>query len=390
MTRASGRIRVLNIFSDLEHSKTFELTAKHLDLDRFDFRVLVLNPASRGVVPLERYFRSLGIPTQAWDFAGRIDYIATLRRLRRHLKTEKYHVVHTHLMWACYLGMPAAWMVGVPRRLMTRWHATVHHREHPSGLKYDRLVNRLATHIITPGAVTYRIVTEWEHVPPHKVTLLSPPLDVDTFSAPPRDEVAIVRARYNPHGRFPVIGVIARWVEWKGVQYVIPAVERLLERYPDLLLLLFNAVGAYGESLRPLLSRLPERNYRVVEFEPLNEALYQLFDVFVHVPVDEFVENTGGVYSEALAAGVPSVFTMSGVVTGMVRHMEHCYIVPYRDSEKIYEGIRTLVDNRELARHMGSQAQTLLAGQLRPEAHVAALQQLYAAGLEQATHNPAV
>jgi hypothetical protein len=39
---------------------------------------------------------------------------------------------------------------------------------------------------------------------------------------------------------------------------------------------------------------------------------------------------------------------------------------------------------------MGSQAQTLLAGQLRPEDHVVALQQLYAAGLEQATHSPAV
>jgi glycosyltransferase involved in cell wall biosynthesis len=389
MRSASDRIRVLNIFSDLEHSKTFELTAKHLDLDRFDFRVLLLNPPGRGVVPLERYFRSLGISTQAWDFRGRIDYIPTLLRLRRHLKNEKYRVVHTHLMWASYLGMPAAWLAGVPRRLMTRWHATVHHREHPSGLKYDRLVNRLATHIITPGAVTYRIVTEWEHVPRSKVTLLSPPLDFDTFSAPPRDEVAIVRARYNPHARFPVIGVIARWVEWKGVQYIIPAVERLLERYPDLLVLLFNAVGAYGDRLRPLLSRLPERNYRVVEFEPMNEALYQLFDVFVHVPVDEFVENTGGVYSEALAAGVPSVFTLSGVVTGMVQHMEHCYIVPYRNSDAIYEGVRTLADNRELARLMGSQARTALAGELRPEAHVTALQELYAAGVEQATHNPA-
>jgi glycosyltransferase involved in cell wall biosynthesis len=385
---AFNRIRVLTIFSDLEHSKTFELTARHLDLDRFDVRALFLNPPRANIVPLEQCFTSIGIPTQSWRFEGRKDYAATLLRLRRHLKEEKYHAVHAQLMWADYLGMPAAWMAGVPNRLMTRWHATVHHREHPSGLKYDRIANRLATRIITPSLVTYRIVTEWERVPRSKVTLLSPPLDVDKFSSPQPNDVTLLRQRYNPDGRHPVIGVISRWVEWKGVQYIIPGVERLLERYPDLLLLLFNAAGDYGGALRALLSRMPERNYRVVPFEPMNEALYHIFDVFVHAPIDEFVETFGCVYGEAMAAGVPSIFTLSGGV-GAVEHMQHCYIVPYQDADAIHEGLRTLVGNPALARRMGSQARTALAGELRPEAHVTALQQLYAAGVEQATHNPA-
>jgi glycosyltransferase involved in cell wall biosynthesis len=381
------RVRVLTIFSDLEHSKTFELTAKHLDLKRFDVRALFLNPPRAGAVPLEQYFTSIGIPTQSWRFEGRKDYAATLLRLRRHLREEKYHAVHAHLMWADYVGMPAAWLAGVPNRLMTRWHATVHHREHPSGLKYDRIANRLATRIITPSHVTYRILTEWERVPRSKVTRLSPPLDLDTFRTPQPNDVTLLRERYNPDGRHPVIGVISRWVEWKGIQYIIPAVERLLERYPNLLLLLFNAVGDYGPALRPLLSRMPERNYRVVQFEPMNDALYHIFDVFVHTPIDEFVETFGCVYGEAMAASVPAIFTLSGGV-GAVEHLRHCYIVPYQNADAIHEGLRTLIDNPGLARQIGSQAPTALAG-LRPEAHALALQQLYAAGLEQATHHPA-
>ncbi len=172
MSRAAGKIRVLKLFSDLEHSKTFELTAKHLDLDRFDVRALFLNPPRADATPLERYFQSVGIPTQSWSFEGRKDYVATLMRLTRYVRDEKFHAVHAELMWADYVGMPAAWMAGVQNRLMTRWHATVHHREHPSGLKYDRAVNRLATRIIAPSPVAYRIVTEWEHVPVSKVTLL--------------------------------------------------------------------------------------------------------------------------------------------------------------------------------------------------------------------------
>jgi glycosyltransferase involved in cell wall biosynthesis len=387
--RTLDKVRVLTILSDLEHSKTFELIARHLDRDRFDVRALFLNPPREGAAPLEQYFSSIGIPTETWRFEGRRDYAGTLLRLRRHLKDGKYHAVHAHLMWADYLGMPAAWMAGVPNRLMTRWHATVHHREHPSGLKYDRIANRLATRIITPSRVTYRILTEWEHVPERKVTLLSPPLDVDAFSAPDPADVARLRERYNPEDRHPVIGVISRWVEWKGVQYIIPAVERLLERHPDLLLLLFNATGEYGGTLRALLSRMPERNYRVVPFEPRVEALYQIFDVFVHAPIDEFVETFGLVYGEAMAAGVPSVFTRSGGISGAVEHMRHSYLVPYRNADAIYEGLRTLLDDPELARGIARQARAALTDQLRPEAHVAALQELYAAGLEQAAHHPA-
>lgn len=371
-------IRVLNIFSDLEHSKTFELVADHVDRARIDFRALFLNPSASDEAPLVRHFTSLGIPTTCWTFRGRRDYLSTLLRLRRTLIAEHYDVVHTHLMWAHYVGIPAAWLAGVRRRIMTRWHATTHHREHPGGLKYDRTVNRLATRIIAPSAATARILTEWEHVPAAKVTQLTPPIATERFRHPDPESVETLRRRYNADGRHPVIGVVARWVEWKGVQYVIPAFERLLAEYPDALLLLFNAVGDYSDDLRALLSRIPERNYRVVAFEPMSEALYGIFDVFVHVPVDEFVETWGIVYVEALAAGVPSIFTICGAVTGKVEHLKHCYVVPYRNADAILEGVRTLLSNPALARAMAETGSTLFDEECRPGVHVSRLAELYA------------
>ena len=178
-----------------------------------------------------------------------------------------------------------------------------------------------------------------------------------------------------------MIGVIARWVEWKGVQYIIPAVTRLLSDYPDLLLLLFNTIGDYGDELRALLSKLPERNYRTVKFEAMNEALYQVFDVFVHVPVDEYAETSGFIYSEALAAGAPSVFSLSGIATGLAEHLKHCYVVPHRSADAVYKGLRTLIDDPDLARRVGESGRDLLPPEMWPERYVRSLEQLYAEGV---------
>jgi glycosyltransferase involved in cell wall biosynthesis len=54
------------------------------------------------------------------------------------------------------------------------------------------------------------------------------------------------------------------------------------------------------------------------------------------------------VYVEALAAGIPSVFTRSGVVDEFVVHNKHAYLVDYQNSSQIYEGIKTILGNSSL------------------------------------------
>jgi glycosyltransferase involved in cell wall biosynthesis len=245
-------------------------------------------------------------------------------------------------------------------------------------VKYDRIANAFATRVIAQSAVTYRVLTEWEHVKPERVVCLDLPLDIQQLHHPDQRDVDLLRARYNPDHRYPVVGVIARWIELKGVQYIIPAFERLLKEHPDALLLLFNPTGNYHDAVSTLVDTLPPRNVRVVPYETMNEALYQVFDVFVHVPTDALAESMGCVYAEALAAGVPSIFTLSGMVTSLVEHMTHCYIVPYKDSEAIFQALRTLVNDRDLARRLGERGRSVVPPTLWPEAHVKALEELYA------------
>jgi glycosyltransferase involved in cell wall biosynthesis len=92
-----------------------------------------------------------------------------------------------------------------------------------------------------------------------------------------------------------------------------------------------------------MLNDLPSSCWRLIEFEERMEALYHCFDIFVHVPVDADVEAFGQVYIEALAAGIPCIFTASGIANEIQPSDEVCKFVPYRDEQAIFLAIKNIL-----------------------------------------------
>jgi glycosyltransferase involved in cell wall biosynthesis len=154
---------------------------------------------------------------------------------------------------------------------------------------------------------------------------------------------------------FPVVGVISRFLELKGIQHIIPAFRKLLAEYPGACLVLANAKGPYEPEVRKLLAGLPGGSYVTIPFEKDIAALYRLFDVFVHVPVDGHSEAFGQIYIEALASGIPSVFTLSGIAHDMIRHGENALVVPYCDPDSIFGAVKRILTDPELAGRLKAQ-----------------------------------
>jgi glycosyltransferase involved in cell wall biosynthesis len=102
------------------------------------------------------------------------------------------------------------------------------------------------------------------------------------------------------------------------------------------------------EELFKQLSQFDRKQYCTIKFEKDLYSLYQLFDVFVHVPIDEHSEAFGQTYVEALAAGVPCVFTLSGIASEFVRDRENAIVVVYKNTDEIYNGIRLILENPDL------------------------------------------
>jgi glycosyltransferase involved in cell wall biosynthesis len=247
--------------------------------------------------------------------------------------------------------MIASWLARVPGRIVTRHYSDYHHVYNPSAVTYDKIINRCATVIIAISQNVWNILVKMENVSPKKVRLIHHGISFEDYApgAVSAESINAIKEKYEIGNRYPVIGMISKFVEWKGIQYVIPAFSRLLEFHPDAVLVLANAHGPYRDEVLKLLKHIPEENYRLIRFEDDITALYKSFDLFVHVPVATTSEAFGQVYLESLASGIPSVFTLSGVAPEFLKHGESCLVVPFRNSEAIYDALLYLINHPQKA-----------------------------------------
>jgi glycosyltransferase involved in cell wall biosynthesis len=318
--------------------------AEELDRKRFALSFVLLNP---GDSVLETFLRGRGVDVLRIEYRGKKDLPGAILRIARFLRRRNVRVVHCHLFDACVAGLVAARLAGVKKRFYTRHYATFHQVYFPRAVHYDRFINAQATGIVAISR-NVEVALRKEGVNCRKVHLVHHGIRLEEFGQVPAGRVAGLRAKYGLAGKGPVIGLISRYLELKGIQYVIPAFRQLLGRFPAAHLVLANATGDYAATIRALLSGLPPGTYTEIRFEEDVAALYGLFDVFLHVPINEHLEAFGQTYVEALAAGVPSVFTLSGVAPEFIEDGRNALVVPFCDAGAIYQATSHLLEDAPL------------------------------------------
>lgn len=367
------RKKIVFVISDIDKALSFEWTAADLQQD-FDLVFLLLAaPGSQLFSFLkERNIRVYEITNRNFSFPL-IPFMQTLRILNR----EKPDIVHTHLWYANLLGLLAAWLLRIKKRIYTRHHSTLHYTDFPSGRKWDVWNNYLATHIVAISKNVKGILLEWDHANPAKIRLIYHGFDWEYFQDVTHERIENLKTKYKLKENGPIIGVISRYMERKGIQYVIPAFKSILRQYPNAKLVLANARGNYEPTIRQLLKQLPLESYVEIKFEADLAALYQTMDVFVHVPTDPHWEAFGQTYVEALMAGVPSVFTKSGIAHEFIQHKQNAMVVDYKNTQQIEAAVLELLSNAELRRTMTYQGKRSTQVFLWRH-HLEALKKLYA------------
>ena len=337
---------VTYIISNVDKTVAFEWISTHLDASRFNLNFILLNP---GDSELEGFLKKHQINVERITYKGKRDIPGALFKIYKLLLNSKADIIHTHLFDASLIGLAAGWLLGVKKRVYTRHHSDYHHVYYPHAVKYDKLINFMATDIVAISKVVKDILIRREHVAEKKIHLIHHGFLLQDFVQPPESTVNKVKQLYNPGHQYPVIGMISRYIEWKGIQYSIPAFEKLLQSYPDALLVLANAKGNYTEQVNKMLAGIPKKNYREITFESDIFALYKIFDIFIHVPITPESEAFGQTYVEALAAGVPSVFTLSGIANDFIVDHQNAVVVPCKNSDAIFRAAKELIEDKSLA-----------------------------------------
>ncbi len=330
------------VISLVESSLPMEWFFRELKKHNHQVLIVFLNPKQPYLmeVLVKNGYRCLFLP-----YNGKKDLFFVFWKLFKLFRQENPSIVHAHLFDACLIALPAAAFASVKKRVHTRHHASHHHFYFPHAVKYDKFINFWSTNIFAISQNVKDILVGKEGVLESKVSVVHHGFDFANFKAVTDAGIKDLKIKYNLQDKFPVIGVVSRYTHWKGIQFIIPAFEKVLSRFPNAVLVLANAKGDYVDEIKSLLVNLPAQNYREIVFEKDSATLYKLFNVFVHVPIDNHSEAFGQVYVEAMVAGIPCVYTISGIANEFVKHRDNALVVDYMNAEQIYDAVMEILSS---------------------------------------------
>lgn len=72
----------------------------------------------------------------------------------------------------------------------------------------------------------------------------------------------------------------------------------------------------------------------------------------IHVPEAANYEAFGQVYIEAMAAGVPGIYTLSGIANEYIINHKNAIVVAYKNDEEIYTAIKKYMTDIEYKKNI--------------------------------------
>jgi glycosyltransferase involved in cell wall biosynthesis len=366
--------KVAYIVSNIDKALAFEWVASYIDKTKFDLFFILINPASS---ELEEYLKKNDIKVYRISYSSKKDLLSGIYQCTNILRKEKAEVIHCHLFAACMIGLISGKLLGIKKRIYTRHHAMFHLLNFPRAVYIDKLMNFLATDIIAISQNVKEILIQYENVKEDKIREVHHGFVLEHFGNPDAKSIASLKLKYNPDNKMPVIGVISRYTEGKGIQYTIAAFKKLLRDFPEAYLILANAGGNYASEIKNLLKEIPEKNFCEIKFENDIFSLYFLFDVFIHVPLDQRYESFGQVYIEALAAGIPSIFTLSGIAPEFIKDGENALVVDFKKSDQIYHSAKKLLNDKKLRNSLSEKGKESVKGKFNIYGMINKLEAIY-------------
>src|SRR6266404_5373723 len=282
--------------------------------------VAVIRPAAglKGAGWLRRLLGPSGIHVRGlrragWKVAGLIDMlIVTLPyslRLRRFARGRELVLIHHNNgfdVGAVFLSL----MLGIPLVAYQR------------GDEWNSLTVRwLATRVtrFIANSVSTRRSLDALGVPPERVRVIYPPVDLESFIA--RRSPGEVRDSLGLQAGGPCFGMIGMLLPWKGQTVFLRAAARVLERFPHACVLVVGGPPSGGEGYARELRNLARElgiGDRVI-FTGLRSDVADILpvlDIVVHASVDP--EPFGRVIIEAMALRRPVVASRAGGPTEII------------------------------------------------------------------------
>jgi len=300
--------------------------------------------------------------------------LADSRRLQSLLRAQRFDIVHTN-------GSPDGWALTAALR-STRLPAVVVRTRH--NLKRIRRdpVNRwfyssATDHVVAVSTAIRRHVLASGICAASQVTVIHPALDLDAFvpGAAPREEMR--RELGLDNGQL-VVGTSARLEVQKGIDFLLRAFQRIVQRQPQARLVIAGH-GKQRQALEALARELGlAGRARFCGFRSDIPAVLAALDVFA---LTSRTEGFGVALAEAMAVGLPAIATRVDGVMDIVSDGVDGVLVDYGDVAGLADALVRLLRDPDERRRLGAAA-SRRARAFSPEATAKRHEELYRELLE--------
>lgn len=304
--------------------------------------------------------KKLGLDVYLFHHKGKLSYIRNILRTIKLIQKYKVDIVHTSLPLGNIVGQIAAKLTGIKRRITTCENASwAHDFNSKKQARIDKITYRLSKKVIAVADSAKEYLQEHFHFDNNKLLTIYHGLKEAEYENIAEERTAKLRGELGIKAGEFIVGVIARYEFWKGHEFINKAAAILKNRnqHTGIRILVFGSKGSYFETAMNQIKELGAED--MVQYKGFNDdpvALFSVFDVHLHVPVNKYVENCGINIIEGMISACPQILTRSGYAWQSAQHKKNAYVVNYESAEEIADAIIYLKNNPGEARKLGMQA----------------------------------
>ena len=327
--------------------------------------------------------QSSGIPVRTFRYLVQpvhpVKDLLAVCNLSRFLKKNRYHIIHTHNSKAGFIGRLAGKLSKTPIIVHTVHGFAFHDQETKWKqcliLNLERLAARWCDIMIfisqplMDWALQDHVVTEKE-----KIIKIYSGIELEKFQPATDKERFRFRAKWGIRNDDAVIGMISKLWEGKGHILLIQAFETVLNRFPNVKLIVAGE-GYLEAKLRNLVSSKGLDNHIV--FTGFLENVREILACVDVAVLPSYFEGMGRVLLEAMAMKKPVVGTRVGGIPDLIEDGVNGYLIEPGNETQLKEAILKILTGKELAKQFGANGRRKIQSRYSAAYMVEAIETVY-------------
>lgn len=297
-----------------------------------------------------------------WDIASWLKVVLMLRR-------EKFDILCCNLFEANLIIRLANLFAG--NRSVFIFEHNTYWQKQPWKIFADRWLAKKTVKIFGDSQAVLDFTSKQEKISPNKFAVMPYPIELPEQKD--FDRAKLKKDLGLPSDSF-VIGAVARFVEQKGLEYLIKAAAKILAEHdrPDIYFLLVG-YGKEEAELKGLVNELKINSRFIIQGARDIKDVLPILDIFV---ISSLWEAQPISMIEAMAAGCPVVATKVGGIPEIIVEGKNGLLVEPKDENSLALKIAALVKNNKL-RHDINTAARLTAGNFSLPAYLKKLEKYF-------------